>query len=78
MKLFLSQKANISAVKGSQEYTSKLIEVFCNYVRAPQRNIVNVVVVNNSDIASLKLSQVSFYLFIECFLGAFVGEITRK
>jgi len=56
MKLFLSQKANISAVKGSQEYTSKLIEVFCNYVRAPQRSIVNVVVVNNNDIASLKLS----------------------
>ena len=37
MKLFLSAKASIGS-ENPHEKLSKVIEVFCNYIRAPQRN----------------------------------------
>lgn len=48
MKLFLSQKANILS-DNPQEKLSKLIEVFANYVRAPQRSLVSINVISEAD-----------------------------
>ena len=48
MKLFLSQKADIQS-ENPQEKLSKLIEVFASYVRAPQRNLVNINSVSLAD-----------------------------
>lgn len=58
MKLFLSQKADIQS-ENPQEKLSKLIEVFANYVRAPQRNLVNINMVSKADQDALKIAQVS-------------------
>ena len=58
MKLFLSQKANILS-DNPQEKLSKLIEVFANYVRAPQRDLVNINMISEADQQALKISQVS-------------------
>ena len=58
MKLFLSQKANILS-EDPQEKLSKLIEVFAQYVRAPQRDLVQINNVSTADCQALKISQVS-------------------
>ena len=58
MKLYLSQKANILS-ENPQEKLSKLIEVFANYVRAPQRGLVTINMTTESDQKALKISQVS-------------------
>ena len=42
-----------------QDKLSKLVEVFANYVRAPQRNLINVNMVSEADLKALKLDQVS-------------------
>ena len=60
MKLFISQGSNINS-ENPQEKTSKIIEVFCNYIRAPQRQLVNIVIVSPSDQKALKISEVSIY-----------------
>ena len=59
MKLFISQGSNINS-ENPQEKNSKIIEVFCNYIRAPQRNLVNTVIVSPADQKALKISEVSF------------------
>lgn len=41
-----------------QEKLSKLIEVFANYLRAPQRNLVNINMLSSADQKALKISQV--------------------
>jgi hypothetical protein len=45
-----------------QEKLSKLIEVFANYLRAPQRNLVNINMLSSADQKALKISQVSINL----------------
>ena len=46
-----------------QEKLSKLIEVFALYVRAPQRNLVNINMISEADQQALKITQVSNHLF---------------
>jgi len=48
MKLFLAQKASITS-ENPQEKLSKLIDVFANYIRAPQRNLVTISVMSEGD-----------------------------
>lgn len=74
MKLFLSQRANILS-ENPQEKLSKLIEVFANYVRAPQRSLVSINMVSEADQQALKISQVSTLDFA---LITQNGHICRK
>jgi len=48
MKLFLSQSAALNA-ENHTDHFSKVIEVFANYIRAPTRNTVNIIVSNKAD-----------------------------
>jgi len=57
MKLFLSQKAALNSEVPSEKM-SKLIEIYGNYLRAPQRNLVNVVVVSEADQQAMNLKEV--------------------
>ena len=54
MKLFLSAKASITSTN-PQEKLSKVIEVFSNYIRAPQRNLVSFNVISEADQKALKI-----------------------
>lgn len=54
MKLFLSAKANIES-EHPPEKLSKLIEVFANYVRAPQRNLLTINMATEADQQALKI-----------------------
>ena len=57
MKLFLSQSASISS-EDVQDRLCKQVEVFANYIRAPQRNIVTIVPVSKADMKTLKIAEV--------------------
>jgi hypothetical protein len=61
MKLFVSQGSCILS-ENTQEKQSKLIEVFSNYIRAPQRQLVNTVIVSPADQKALKISEVSILI----------------
>jgi len=64
MKCFLSQSAAINSDNTSDHF-SKVVDVFCNYIRAPHRKAVNLIVVNDADRQSMKLEEVSpLYMFI--------------
>ena len=48
MKLFLSQTAALNA-EAHSDHICKVIEVFANYIRAPNRNTVSIIVSNKAD-----------------------------
>ena len=58
MKLFVSQTASITSEVASEKLC-KLVEVFANYIHAPQRNLVNICVTSAADQKALKISEVS-------------------
>ena len=60
MKLFLSQNASINATNPTDKM-SKLIEIYSNYLRAPQRNIVNIVVMSEADRQAMNFGEVSIF-----------------
>ena len=57
MKLFLSQNASLTSENKSDKM-SKLIEIFSNYLKAPQRNIVNIVVMSEADREAMNFGEV--------------------
>ena len=67
MKLFLSQNASLTSEKIGEK-NSSIVEVFASYVKAIQRNLVNVVRLSESDQKSLKFDEVSssFHILV-CF-----------
>ena len=60
MKLFVSQKANISSEVPSEKL-SKLLEVFATYTCAIERNLVSLVIVSEADQKALKIQRVSSF-----------------
>ena len=60
MKLFVSQKANISSEVPSEKL-SKLLEVFATYTCAIERNLVSLVIVSEADQKALKIQRVSIF-----------------
>lgn len=59
MKLYLSQSAALNSTKEG-EHDSKVLEVFANYIRAPQRNTVTVLRVSEVEQKDMKLEEVRF------------------
>jgi hypothetical protein len=58
MKCFLSQSAALNS-ENTNDHFSKVVEVFSNYIRAPQRKAVNLIVVSDADRQSLNVDEVS-------------------
>ena len=48
MKCFLSQSAALNS-ENTNDHFSKVVEVFSNYIRAPQRKAINLITVSDAD-----------------------------
>ena len=57
MKLFLSQNASLTS-QNKGDKMSKLIEIYSNYLKAPQRNIVNIVVMSEADREAMNFGEI--------------------
>lgn len=58
MKLFLTQTAALNA-ENEIDHLCKVLEVFAEYIRAPSRKSVSIVVANKADQVAMNLSEVS-------------------
>ena len=62
MKLFLSQQACLNSAN-AHDHFCKVLDVFANYIRAPQSKTGDIVITSESDMAQLGIKEVSSVLY---------------